>query len=101
MDKKGIFRQSNLDLSSKFTIFNRVLASAVSNHLAKTASKSLYPFTDRQTHRYTDTQTDRQTDTQRQTAIKNNHNPSTISWRCKEQTNKYKDVNCIQTGVEN
>ena len=50
--------------------FNRVRASAVSNHLAKTASKSVHPFgwnfvqkksghtdTHTQTHRHTDTQT--------------------------------------------
>ena len=69
MKKKWVLRHCDLDLWPKVTNFNRVWASAVSNHLAKTASKSVLPFgwkfvhkkcpTHRQTHthRHTDTQT--------------------------------------------
>ena len=58
------------DLPLKLTSFNRFLDSTVSNHLAKTASKSVYSFgwffsqIDRQTHTHTQRQTDRQTDRQ-------------------------------------
>ena len=65
-----IFGHRDLDLWPKVTNFNRVRASVVSNHLAKTASKSVHPFgwnfvhknsghthTHTHTHRHTDTQT--------------------------------------------
>ena len=63
-----IFGHRDLDLWPKVTNFNRVRASVVSNHLAKTASKSVHSFrwnfvhkksghTDRHTHTHTDTQT--------------------------------------------
>ena len=66
------------------TNFNRVRASAVSNHLVKTASKSVHPFGWNFVHKKTvDTQTDRHTHrhTHRQTAVKIQ---PTISWRCKK-----------------
>ena len=70
MKKKWVLHHCDLDLRPKVTYFNRVLASAVSNHLAKTASKLVHPFglnfvnkktSDTYTHRQTDTQTDTQT----------------------------------------
>ena len=39
-----IFCHSDLDLQPKVTNFNRVRASAISNYLAKTASKSAHSF---------------------------------------------------------
>ena len=90
MKKTWVLRHCDLDLWHKVTKFNRVWVSARSNHLAKTASKSVYPFggilftrsaghTDTQTH----TQTHRHTD-----KLKWKYNPSTISWRCnKANTN--------------
>ena len=61
--KKWVLRHYDLDLWPKITKFNRVRASAVSNHLAKTASKSVHLFgwnfvhKKCRTHRHTDTQT--------------------------------------------
>ena len=67
MKKKWVLRHCDLDLWPKVTNFNRVRASAISNHLAKTASKSVHPFgwnfvhkkirTHRQKDRKTHTQT--------------------------------------------
>ena len=67
MKEKWILRHCDLDLWPKVTKFNRVRSSAISNHLAKTASKSVHPFgwnfvhkkcrTDRQTHTHTHTET--------------------------------------------
>ena len=71
------------DLWPKVTNFNKVRASVLSNHLAKTASKSVHPFgwnfvhKKCRTHTHTDTQTHRHTD-----KLKWKYNPSTISWRC-------------------
>ena len=69
MKKKWELRHCDLDLWPKVTKFNRVWASDESNHLAKTAFKSVHPFgwnfvhknirTD--THTHTHTQTDTQT----------------------------------------
>ena len=52
--------------SEKVTNFNRVWARAVSNHLAKTASKSVHPFDWNFVHKqsWTDRHTQTQTDTQ-------------------------------------
>ena len=81
--KKGILSPCDLDLWPKVTNFNRVWASAVSNHLAKTTSKSVHPFgwnfvhcslTDRQTHTHTHKQTNC------------NENIIPPSWRCKKKT---------------
>ena len=67
MKKKLVLRHCDLDLWPKVTKFNRVRAGAISNHLAKTASKSVHPFglnfvhkkcrTDTHTHTHTHTQT--------------------------------------------
>ena len=70
MKIKRVLRHCDLDLRPKVTKFNRVRASARSNHLAKTASKSVHPFVWNfvhkkcRTHRQTDRQTYTQTDTQ-------------------------------------
>ena len=58
------FRSLDLDLWPKVTNFNKVWASANSNHLAKTASKSVHPFGRILFTRIPDTRTDRQTDIQ-------------------------------------
>ena len=77
----------DLDLWPKVTNFNRVRANVISNHLAKTASKSVHPFgwnfvhkKSRHTDTHTDTHTDRHTD-----KLEWKYNPSTISWRCKNE----------------
>ena len=44
MKKNWVLRHCDLDLWPKVTNFNRVWASAASNHLAKTASKLVHPF---------------------------------------------------------
>ena len=88
--------------------FNRVWASAISSHLAKTASKSVHPLgwnfvhkqsrTDRQTNRHTHTHTHTHTYIQRQTKTKWKYNPSTISWRCKSPIlNAYQECTNIIT----
>ena len=84
--KKLILHHCDLVLWPKVTNFNRVWASAVSNRLAKTLSKSVHPFgwnfLNKQTlDTYTNTHTDRHTD-----KLQWKHNPSTISWRCKLKT---------------
>ena len=59
-----IFGHRDLDLWPKVTDFNRVWTSAISNHLAKTASKSVHPFGWNFVHTksgHTDTHTDTQT----------------------------------------
>ena len=62
MKKKWVLRYCDLDLWPKVTKFNRVRASARSNHLAKTASKSVHLFGWNFVHKKTsDTQTDTQT----------------------------------------
>ena len=80
MKKKWVLHHCDLDLWPKVTNFNRNRASVISNHSAKTTSKSLHPagilFT-----RNTDTQTDTQTYTHTD-KLKWKYNPSTISWRC-------------------
>ena len=73
-----IFGHRVLDLWPKVTNFNRVRASAVSNHLAKTASKSIHPFGWNFVHKNSGhTHTHRHTD-----KLQWKYNPSTISWRC-------------------
>ena len=77
-----IFGHRDLDIWPKVTKFNRVRASVISNHLAKTASKSVHPFgwnlftripdTHTQTHRHTD-------------KLQWKYNPSKISLRCKKK----------------
>ena len=63
MKKKWVLRHHDLDFWSKVSNFNRIRASAVSNHLAKTASKSVHPFScnfvhkKHWTHIHTDTHT--------------------------------------------
>ena len=63
MKEKWVLRHCDLDLWSEVTEFNRVRASVISNHLAKTASKSVHPFSWNfvhkkcWTHRHTATQT--------------------------------------------
>ena len=66
MKKKWVSRHCDLALWLKVTKFNRVRASAVSNHLVKTASKSVHPFGWNFVHKKcrTHRQTDRQTYTQ-------------------------------------
>ena len=59
-----IFGHRDLDLWPKVTNFNRVRASVVSSHLAKTASKSVHPFGWNFVHKnpgHSHTQTDTQT----------------------------------------
>ena len=74
--KKLILRHCYLELEPKFTNFNGIRASATSNHVAKTASKSVHPFGWNivywQTrHTYID-------------KLQWKYNPSTVSWRCKK-----------------
>ena len=61
-----LFGHCDLDLSPKVTNFNSVRGNAVSNYLAKTASKSVYRFDRHFVHKrtHTHTHTDRQTDPQ-------------------------------------
>ena len=71
MKEKWELRHRDFDLSPKVTNFNRVRASAVSNHLVKTASKSVYPFGWNFVHKKTvDTHTQTDRHTHRQTAVK-------------------------------
>ena len=82
MNEKWVLRHCDLDLWPKVTKFNRVRASAVSNHLVKTATKSVRPFGWNFVHKksgHTDRQTDTHTD-----KLQWKYNPSTISWRCNE-----------------
>ena len=91
MKKKWILRHCDLDLWFKVINFNRVQANAISNHLAKTAFKTVYPFGWNFVHWQTHTQTDRHTDTHTTTTTHtgtNCNNHSTSSWRC-GQTNNY------------
>ena len=61
MQEKWILRHCDLDLCPKVTNFNRVRATAISNYLAKTASKLVHSFGWNFVHkkraRHTDTQT--------------------------------------------
>ena len=85
MKKKEVSRHCVLDLWPKVTKFNRVRASARSNHLAKTASKSVHPFGWNFVHKKC--RTHRHTHTHRHTdKLQWKYNPSTISWRCKNVT---------------
>ena len=93
MKKKWVLHHCDLDLWSKVTKFNRVRASAGSNYLAKTASKSVHLFgwnfvhkntVNRQTDRHTDTHTDK---------LQWKYNPSTISWRWKNRLHNQKTQN--------
>ena len=59
-----IFGHGDLDLWRKVTNFNRVWASVLSSHLAKTASKSVHPFGWNFVHKKRTGHTHRQTDTQ-------------------------------------
>ena len=84
-----IFCHSDLDLWPKVTNFNRVWANVLSNHLAKTASKSVHPFGWNFVHKNSAGHTDRQTDTHINThthteKLQWKYNPSTISWRCND-----------------
>ena len=81
MKKKWILSHCDLDLWPKVINFDRVRASGISNHLAKTASKSVYPFGWNFVHKKSG-HTDGQTHTQRQTEVKINYNPSTTLRRC-------------------
>ena len=87
MKKKSEIRHCDLDLWPKVTKINRVWASSGSNHLAKTASKSVHPFGWNFVHKNfgtdTHTHTDRHTD-----KLQWKYNPSTISWRCKKKKKK-------------
>ena len=59
MKRKWILRNCDFDLWPRVTNFNRVRVSAVSNHLAKAASKSVHPFGWNFVHKQTsDTHTD-------------------------------------------
>ena len=64
LSKKWALRHCDLDLWPKVTNFNRVPASSISNHLEKTASKSVHPFSwnfvykQSPTHTHTHRQTD-------------------------------------------
>ena len=77
--KKWVLHHCDLDLWPKVTNFNRVRASAVSNHLAKIASKSVHPFgwnfvhKKSRTHRHT-----------HRDKLQGEYNSSTILWRCKK-----------------
>ena len=78
--KKLILRHCYLELEPKFTNFNGIRASATSNHVAKTASKSVHPFGWNivywQTrHTYID-------------KLQWKYKPSTVSWRCKKLQTK-------------
>ena len=75
-----IFGHRDLDLWFKVTKFNRVWASAVSNHIAKTASKSVHPFGWNFVHKKRAGHTHRHTD-----KLEWKYNSSTISWRCKKK----------------
>ena len=59
--RKGVLCHRDRDLWPKVTNFNRVRASAVSNSLVKTASKSVQPFDQHFVHRWTDRYTHTQT----------------------------------------
>ena len=74
MKRKWILRYCDLDLWPMVTTFNTVWTSAVSNHLAKTASKSEHPSGWSFVHKQT-------SDTNRQTEMK--IKPLHDSWRCK------------------
>ena len=75
MKKKWVLRHYDFDHWPKVTNINRVRAIAVINHLAKSASKSVHPFSWNFVHKKTlDTHTDK---------LLLKYNPSTISWRCK------------------
>ena len=63
-------------LTPKVTNFNRIRASVLSNHLAKTAFKSVHPFGWNFVHKQS--RKHRQTHSKLQWK----YNPSTISWRC-------------------
>ena len=88
-EEKLVLRHCDLDLWPKVNYFNRIRASAVSIHLAKTASKSVHHSVRLEfcSQEFPDTQTDRQTDkhTHRHTdKLQLKYNPSTILWRCKK-----------------
>ena len=84
MKKIWILSHSDLDLGPKITNFDKIWASAVSNHLAKIASKSVHPFGWNFVHKQsrTNTHTDRHTDRDK---LQWKYNPSTISWRCNKR----------------
>ena len=81
MKKKWIMSHCDLDLWRKVTNFNRVRVSAISNHLAKTASKSVHSFGWNYVHKQNWTHTHRHTHTD-----KLKYDPSMISWRCKKHS---------------
>ena len=64
-----IFCDSDLDLKPKVSYLHKVRANAVSNCLAKTASKSVHLFDRHFVHRWTDRQTDTHTHTHPHTHI--------------------------------
>ena len=76
---KWILSHCDLDLWPKVTNFKRIRASVLSICLAKTASKSVHPFSwnfvhkQSRTHPHTNTHIN----------YSKKYNPSTISWRCK------------------
>ena len=80
MKKKWVLRQWDFDLWPKVTKFNRVRANAGSNHLAKTATKSVHPFGWNFVHKKYLTHTHRHID-----KLQWKYNPSTTSWRCKQK----------------
>ena len=79
--EEKILRHCDLDLWPKVTKFNRVRARAVSNHLAKIASKSLHPFDWNFVHKKCQTQTDTHT-------AKRPSSPAGLAGRSAEQACK-------------
>ena len=75
MKKTWVLRHYDLDLWPKVINFNRARTSVISNHLAKTASKSEHRSAGILFTRKLDTQTDRQTDTHTQTNCSENITP--------------------------
>ena len=79
-EKNGYY----LDLKPKVANINRVQASAVSNHLAKTASKTVHPFGWNFVHWHTH----RQTDSHTYTNCSENITPQRFCWGVKKEKKK-------------
>ena len=82
----------DLDLWPKITNFNRVRASVVSSHLARTASKSVHPFS--WNFVYKQSRTHRQTHTQ--TNCSENITPPQFRWGVKSE-GPYARLNFVDT----
>ena len=91
MKEKSILSHCDLDLWLKVTNFNSVWASAVSNHLAKTAFKSVHLFGWNFVHKQsrTHTHTHRHTHTDK---LQWKYNPSMILWGCKKRKGVFQPV---------